>query len=52
MTKKSDFAPKLCKFIRIRTGLKNSGKSENYFHKIGSGHNKQDLVVKNPIFRK
>ena len=33
----SEFAPKLCKFRRIRTVLKNSGKSKNYFHKKGGG---------------
>ena len=33
MMKKLEFAPKLCKSRRIRTVLKNSRKSKNYFQK-------------------
>ena len=49
--KSRNLPPKLCEFRRIRTVLKNSRKSKNYFHKKG-GHNKRELVVKNPIFGK
>ena len=49
--KKSKFAAKLCKFRRTRTVLKNSGKSKYYFHEM-RGHDKRELVVKNPIFGK
>ena len=45
MMKKVHFAQKLWKFRRIRAVLKNSGKSKNYFHKMG-GNNKLELVVK------